>query len=30
LHGARIGADQVVPLGAALLAALDITVTPAP
>ncbi len=30
LQGARIGADQVVLLGAALLAALDITVTPAP
>src|SRR6476469_455050 len=30
LRGARIGADQVVPLGAALLAALDITVSPAP
>jgi hypothetical protein len=30
LRGARIGADQVVPLGAALLAELDITVTPAP
>ena len=30
LRGARIGADQVVPLGAALLAALDITVTAAP
>ena len=30
LRGARIGADQVVPLGAALQAALDITVSPAP
>jgi uncharacterized protein YjbI with pentapeptide repeats len=30
LRGARIGADQVVPLGAAILAALDITVTPPP
>jgi uncharacterized protein YjbI with pentapeptide repeats len=30
LRGARISADQVVPLGAALLAALDITVSPAP
>ncbi len=30
LRGARIGADQVVPLGAALLAALDISVSPPP
>ena len=30
LRGARIDANQVVPLGAAILAALDITVTPAP
>jgi pentapeptide repeat protein len=30
LRGARIAADQVVPLGAAVLAALDITVSPPP
>lgn len=30
LRGARISADQVVPLGAAMLAELDIMVTPAP
>ncbi len=30
LRGARISADQVVPLGAAILAAMDIEVTPAP
>lgn len=30
LRGARVGADQVIPLGAAILAMLDIVVSDAP